>query len=177
VVGGSSLDSHAQARMAAFAPPHQVAANPLKDLPLHSPPSQNMFHPNNLPQSIPSTTNILESRPPHRLPDDYRSNGVPAYSNGDGALPVPGGPPPHGTNGNLRHRSATAGGIFEGPRSPPTTKSTARAQTPATRRRADMFRCRYVACAVQIFPIRAMPGRKSMPVLPLHRQLERGHTL
>lgn len=85
-----------------------------------------MFHPNIISQPIPSTQIVLDSRSQHRLPDDYRSNGLPAFSNGDGALPVPAGPPPQHaqvTNGGLRHRVAPGGGVFDGPRSPPSTKS------------------------------------------------------
>lgn len=112
--------------MVASLPPPQAAAVNLNDLPPTSPPRQNMFRPNNLPQPISAALSILEPRPQHRLPDDYRSNGFPACSNGDGAVPVPGGPPPQHpqvTNGGLRHRAATGGGVFDGPRSPPSTKS------------------------------------------------------
>lgn len=111
--------------MVATVPPSQAAAN-LNDLPPNSPPRPTMFHPNIISQPVPSKQIILDSRPQHRLPDDYRSNGVPAFSNGDGALPVPGGPPPQhtqATNGGLRHRAAPGGGVFDGPRSPPSTKS------------------------------------------------------
>lgn len=87
-----------------------------------------MFPPFNIPQPISSVQSIPESRSQHRLPVDYRSNGLPAFSSGDGALPVPGGPPSHVTNGGLRHRGATTGGgVFDGPRSPPSTKSKAEA--------------------------------------------------
>lgn len=111
--------------VASLPPPQAVAAN-LNGLSPTSPSRQNMFRPNNLPQPISSALSISESRLQHRLPDDYRSNGFPAFSNGEVALPVSGGPPPQHpqvTNGGLRHRAATGGGVFDGPRSPPSTKS------------------------------------------------------
>ena len=95
-----------------------------------APPMQNMFHPNSLSQPIPASAQmVLEPRPPHRLPDDYRSNGLSTFPNGDGALPLPAGPPPpqqvQMPNGGLRQRAATSGALFDGPRSPPSTKSEA----------------------------------------------------
>jgi len=105
--------------MATFLPRHQIS-QPHQDLPPSSPPDQAMFHMHHVPQDAPSNP----FRPQHRTTTNYRANGTPAFENGDGPLPMPPGPHARVANGGPRHRATVSGPVFDGPRSPPNTKST-----------------------------------------------------
>lgn len=105
----------------------QIPSRPLQDIfPGPPPPYQEVFH-MNVPQPSPSARNLAESRAQHqhRVSGDYSNNCIPmAGFPGDGALPVPTGPQAHLGNGGLRSRDHIGGGgVFEGARSPPGTKS------------------------------------------------------
>ena len=115
--------------MATFLP-QQAASRPLPDfLPSSSPPDPAIF--NNLSQQTHSTQNGNGNgngngnRIQHRLSADFRANGAAAYTNGNGAMPVPNGLPHQIPNGGSRHRGTMSLGAFDGPRSPPNTKSDA----------------------------------------------------
>ena len=97
------------AAMATFLPPSQASH---QDLP---PPDPAMF-PNHGPPRAPNST----FRSQHRGSGDYRSNGAQGFAD---ALPAPVAPPTHSSNGGPRHRSTISGPTFDGPRSPPNTKS------------------------------------------------------
>lgn len=108
--------------MATFLP-QQTASRPMPDFLPSSPPDQAIF--NNLPQQTNSTQNANGNRNKiqHRQSADFRANGAAAYSNGNGAMPVPNGLPHQIPNGGSRHRGTMSLGAFDGPRSPPNTKS------------------------------------------------------
>lgn len=110
--------------MATFLP-QQSAMRPLPDFLPSSPPDQAIF--NNPPQQSNSTRNGNGNAHTiqHRQSTDFRANGAPAYTNGNGAMPVPNGLPHHIPNGGSRHRGTMSLGAFDGPRSPPNTKSKA----------------------------------------------------
>ena len=104
--------------MATFLPRHEVPPHPHQDLTSISPPDTAIMHVSNLP---PPTANGIRTQA--RVPADYRGNG---FMNGNGALPVPNGPQAHMPNAAPRRRGTVGGGPtgFDGPRSPPNTKST-----------------------------------------------------
>ena len=123
--------------MAAFLPRRQIPVDqPLQNLsvplplsiplPLQtgSPPNRAMFHLNNVAQQSSSTQNITDPRTQHRISGDHRTNG---FATGDGPLPMPATSQAHTTNAGLRNGNgngnAIGGAIFDGPRSPPNTKS------------------------------------------------------
>ena len=108
--------------MATFLP-HQTASRPLPDFMPSSPPDQTIF--NNLPQQTISTQTANVHTIQHRQSADFRPNGAAAYTNGHGAMPVPNGLPHQIPNGGSRHRGTMSLGAFDGPRSPPNTKSKA----------------------------------------------------
>lgn len=106
--------------MATFLP-HQTASRPLPDFMPSPPPDQAIF--NNLPQQTISTQNSNGSSIQHRQSADLRANGTAAYPSGHGPMPVPNGLPHQIPNGGSRHRGTMSLGAFDGPRSPPNTKS------------------------------------------------------
>lgn len=108
--------------MATFLP-QQTASRPMPDFLPSSPPDQAIF--NNLPQQTNSTqtANGNRNKLQHRQSADSRANGAAAYTNGNGAMPVPNGLPHQIPNGGSRHRGTMSLGAFDGPRSPPNTKS------------------------------------------------------
>lgn len=108
--------------MATFLP-QQPASGPLPDFLPSSPPDQAIF--NNPPQQQNSTRNSNGHSIQHRQSADFRPNGTPAYTNGNGPMPVPNGLPHQIPNGGSRHRGTMSLGAFDGPRSPPNTKSRA----------------------------------------------------
>ena len=101
--------------MATFLPPSQASH---QDLP---PPDQTMF-PNHGPPRGPNST----FRSQHRGSADYRSNGAQAFAD---ALPASVAPQTQMSNGGPRHRSTISGSTFDGPRSPPNTKSNHHAES------------------------------------------------
>lgn len=110
--------------MATFLPQQTASSSrPLPDFLPSSPPDQAIF--NNLPQQTNSTQNGNGDSIHHRPSADFRSNGAAAYTNGNGAMPVPNGLPHQIPNGGSRHRGTMSLGAFDGPRSPPNTKSKA----------------------------------------------------
>ena len=104
--------------MATFLPSHEVPFQPPQDLPSNSPPDPAIMHASKL---APPNANGPRTQP--RVPADYRGNGL---INGNGALPVPSGPHVNMANGAPRRRGTVGGGPtgFDGPISPPNTKST-----------------------------------------------------
>ena len=93
--------------------------------PLHgfgaSPPSGRFFDiPTTPGQEIPGQ-NGNGTHVQHRLSTDFKNGRAPDYANGNGAMPVPGG---MHLNGGSRHGGTVSVGAFDGPRSPPNTKST-----------------------------------------------------
>ena len=104
--------------------PQQPASGPLPDFLPSSPPDQAIF--NNPPQQQNSTRNSNGHSIQHRQSADFRPNATPAaYTNGNGPMPVPNGLPHQIPNGGSRHRGTMSLGAFDGPRSPPNTKSKA----------------------------------------------------
>ena len=108
--------------MATFLP-QQTASRPLPEFMPSSPPDQAIF--TNLPQQTHSTRNPHGDSIQHRQSADFRPNGAAPYTNGNGAMPVPNGLPHQIPNGGSRHRGTMSLGAFDGPRSPPNTKSEA----------------------------------------------------
>ncbi len=108
--------------MATFLP-QQIASRPLPDFMPSSPPDQASF--NNLPQQTHSARNGNGDSIHHRQSADFRANGAAPYTNGNGAMPVPNGMSHQIPNGGSRHRGTMSLGAFDGPRSPPNTKSKA----------------------------------------------------
>lgn len=97
--------------------------------PLHnfatSPPDQASFNMSNPPQHTGSNRNGNSNHNvQQRLSTDLKRDDPAGYANGNGPLPVPNGLPHHIPNGTSRHRGTVSMGAFEGPRSPPSTKST-----------------------------------------------------
>ena len=103
--------------MATYMPQAQPPANPHQDFPHSTPPE--MFHENNVSHRG-DFAQVLPSgiRNHNRISAEYRGNGI---SNGSKA--VPSGPQLHGANGIPRNFGPLGGGAFDGPRSPPNTKS------------------------------------------------------
>ncbi|KAF2268526.1 hypothetical protein CC78DRAFT_373240 [Lojkania enalia] len=120
--------------MATFAASGQAAPE-LADSPHHEiPPPQHLQHNHNngpfshqLGAANPPFAALSASNPPrigHRSSTDLRhasANGAMASANGNGPMPVPGGP--HARMGN-GHAANMRGMGFDGPRSPPNNKST-----------------------------------------------------
>lgn len=111
--------------MATFLP-QQTTLRPLPDFMPSSPPDQAIL--NNRAQQTKSTQNATAESIRHRQSADFTANGT-AYTNGNGngngAMLVPNGPPHHIPNGGSRHRGTMSLGAFDGPRTPPNTKSKA----------------------------------------------------
>ena len=57
------------------------------------------------------------------MPSEYVAKGTAPVHHGDGPMPVPTGPSANVGNGMPRHRYTMSAGTFDGPRSPPGTKS------------------------------------------------------
>ena len=107
--------------MATFLP-QQTASRPLPEFLPSSPPDQAIF--SNLPQQQSHSTRIGNGdNIQHRQSADFRPNGATPYTDGNGAMPVPNGLPHQIPNGGSRHRGTMSLGAFDGPRSPPNTKS------------------------------------------------------
>ena len=117
---------HFTAVMAAFAPPQPPASRPLPaDFAPSSPPDQS-FYPihNGRHEPLPTLPINENNRVQHRQSTDFKANGqAAAFVNGDGGLPVPNGMQHPPSNGSARHRATASMGAFDGPRSPPNTKS------------------------------------------------------
>ena len=109
--------------MATFLPPSQTSH---QDRP---PPDQAMFSSHGPPRGPNSTF-----RSQHRGSGDYRSNGAQGFAD---ALPAPVAPQTHMSNGGPRHRSTISGPTFDGPRSPPNTKSNHLAESLLRAKSAD----------------------------------------
>jgi len=88
-----------------------------------SPPDRAMYYPIAAAPQATGPADMNDHRMQHRLSSDLpRMGGAGPTTNG--ALPMPNaGPQPHMANGGSRHRSTMSLGAFEGPRSPPNTKS------------------------------------------------------
>ena len=108
--------------MATFLP-QQTPSRPLPEFLPSSPPYQAIFP--NLTHQSHSTRNGNGDSIQHRQSADFRANGAPSYTNGNGAMPVPNGLSHQIPNGGSRHRGTMSLGAFDGPRSPPNTKSKA----------------------------------------------------
>ena len=108
--------------MATFLP-QPTASRPLPEFMPSSPPDQAIFA--NLPQQSHPTRNGNGDSIQHRQSADFRVNGAAPYTNGNGAMPVPNGLSHQIPNGGSRHRGTMSLGAFDGPRSPPNTKSKA----------------------------------------------------
>lgn len=108
--------------MAAFLPNrNQLPANP------PTPPEQRSFNGGGSQQqhNTPATQLRNGTRLQHRISGEYRGGGSFGPPNANGApQPVPTVPHAHMPNGQARNMSGVGGaGAFEGPRSPPNTKS------------------------------------------------------
>ena len=100
------------ASMAAYMP------RPNQDWPSDTAPESDLFLTRQLPQRAPSIK-LQQS-----ISGDYRGHGVSAFANGNKPMPVPTAPQTHMSNGGPRNMHGTGGpGTFDGPRSPPNTKS------------------------------------------------------
>lgn len=100
-----------------------TASRPLPEFMPSSPPDQAIF--TNLPQQSHPTRNGNGDTIQHRQSADFRPNGAAPYTNGNGPMPVPNGLSHQIPNGGSRHRGTMSLGAFDGPRSPPNTKSKA----------------------------------------------------
>ena len=109
--------------MATFLP-QQTASRPLPEFLPNSPPDQAIF--SNLPQQSHPTRIGNGDSIQHRQSADNRPSGAAPYTNSNGAMPVPNGLPHHIPNAGSRHRGTMSLGAFDGPRSPPNTKSKAK---------------------------------------------------
>ena len=165
-----------RATMATFLP-QQPASGPLPDFLPSSPPDQAIF--NNPPQQQNSTRNSNGHSIQHRQSADFRPNGTPAYTNGNGPMPVPNGLPHQIPNGGSRHRGTMSLGAFDGPRSPPNTKSKALSlrNELASKRRTDFCPRRHFTCSLQILQNRTVPSGESLPLLTLNRCFNGRHAL
>jgi len=90
-----------------------------------SPPNQAFFDMHNAPGYTAPNQNGNGNRVQHRLSTDFKNGGSAGYANGNGngAMPVPNGMQHHIPDGGSRHRGTVSMGAFDGPRSPPNTKS------------------------------------------------------
>ena len=111
--------------MATYMPQHQPPIKPHQDFPSNTPPDQFMFQANNVPQrGLPAQNPFIGLRNHHKLAGDYRNNGATNTANGSKQPNVPTGPHGHMVNGGQRNYMASGGtAMFDGSRSPPTTKS------------------------------------------------------
>lgn len=102
----------------------QPAPRPLPGF-ASSPPDQVFFNMSNPPQHAGSNRNGNGNHNvQHRLSTDFKRDDPAGYANGNGPLSVTNGLPHHISNGTSRHRGTASMGAFDGPRSPPNTKST-----------------------------------------------------
>lgn len=112
------------APMATFLPHAQIPPQPVQDLPPDTPPDQALFYANNIPQRMQSSTMLTGSRSQNRTSGEYRGNGASGFGGGNGALAMPAGPHAQMANGGQRNMAGMGGpALFDGPRSPPNTKS------------------------------------------------------
>lgn len=117
-------------------------------------------------------------RPHQRASADHRGNVGSAFGTGDGSRPMPAGPPPPLANGGIRHRATVSGPVFDGPRSPPNTKSTW-FYLSLQGECLVLMRCllRHFTRSLQILPIRAMSSRQGLPFLPLDGYIDCRYTM
>ncbi|MCJ1229832.1 hypothetical protein MMC12_006502 [Toensbergia leucococca] len=114
--------------MATFLSRHPVQSQPEQEISSTTPPDKTMFHTNNISHRAPSTRHTNGTRSHYRTSAEYTGGGTKAFTNGDGAppVPVPNGAQPHMANGGSRNMGRMGGGAaaFDTPRSPPNTKNT-----------------------------------------------------
>lgn len=112
--------------MATFAPSQQPpTSRPLPvDFTPSSPPDRPLYAMHNGPPEPIQTSVNGNNRVQHRQSTDFKANGqASGFANGSGGMPVPNGMQHHLPNGGSRHRGTVSMGAFDGPRSPPSTKS------------------------------------------------------
>ena len=161
--------------MATFLPQTQIPPPPVRDLTAGTPPDQALLYPDNLAQRMQPSNMMNGGRAQNRTSDEYRGNGASGFASANGALPMPAGPHAHIANGGPRNiASMGVPGVFDGPRSPPNTKST----IPLPRRfwRIFMFSdgsgFRYLTRALQVLQVRAMSSRESLSLLTFYGFLD-----
>lgn len=160
--------------MATFSPPPPTSQPLSTEFGPSSPPDQSYHNTRNgIPQRGDSTQSASSKRIQHRLSTDFKSNGhAPGFANGNGGMPVPTGLQHHAPNGASRHRGTVSMGAFDGPRSPPNTKSTPRNHDQNwTESKTDRKLRRYFTCALQVLQNGTVPGWESLSVFSLHRYL------
>jgi len=153
--------------MATYSPQPQIPANPHQDFPLNTPPDQAMFHMNNghQPGGFAQMPNAMRNT--HRMSAEYRGN---ALANGSKATPT--GPQARVANTGSRNFGAHSGGPFDGPRSPPNTKSMCLRREGSARASTDLRATRYLSRALQILQDRTVSGWESLPILALDGHIE-----
>ena len=155
--------------MATFLP-QQTPSRPVPEFLPSSPPDQAIF--SNLPQQPHSSTRNGHGNGDslhHRQSADFRANGAAPYTVGNGVMPAPNTMSHQIPNPASRHRGTMSLGAFDGPRSPPNTKS----KGPIPERsicREEMYSslpCRHFTCPLQIFQIGTVPSGEGVPFLTL----------
>ena len=110
--------------MATFLPHAQISPQLVQYLTPGTPPDQALFYADNVPQRMQASTTMNGGRSQNRTSGEYRGNGASGFGNGKGAPAMPAGPHTHIANGGPRNMAAMGGpAMFDGPRSPPNTKS------------------------------------------------------
>ena len=154
--------------MAAFAPRPPISGPLPSEFASSSPPDQAFYPVRHASQEVTPTLPVTGTHPLHNRPAaDFKANG-PAV-NGNGGMPA-NGLHYHVPNGGSRHRGTVSMGAFDGPRSPPNTKSTWHRRSWAHSQGAEAHLpiCRYLTCPLQVLQIGPMSGREGMPVLTFH---------
>lgn len=111
--------------MATFTPRPPTSRPLTSEFAPSSPPDRSYYNMHNgAPQTANSNQPANGNRVQHRLSTDFKSNGhAPVAANGNAGMPVPNGLQHHASSGGSRHRGTVSMGTFDGPRSPPNTKS------------------------------------------------------
>lgn len=111
--------------MATFTPRPPTSRPITSEFPPSSPPDRSYYNMHNgAPQTATLNQPANGSRVQHRLSTDFESIGhAPGVAHGNAGMPVPNGLQHHASGGGSRHRGTVSMGAFDGPRSPPNTKS------------------------------------------------------
>ena len=151
--------------MATYMSQSQSTRYTQQDHSANSPPDQTLFQFNgNAPQRSTPSQMPNGTRNHNRLSGEYRSG---ALLNGSKAIPT--GPQAHGVNGQHNFRG---GGAFDGPRSPPNTKSKVQRIFVQSARKAKGPGSRYLARTLQVLQSWPMSGWQGLPLPPHHRYLQ-----
>ena len=159
------------ALMATFAASQSsTSQNPPTNLAPSSPPDPSIYTLHNGRQDpMPMPPINGNSHVQQQQSSDSKANGNAAgLGNGQGGMPVPNGLQHHTPNGGSRHRGTVSMGAFDGPRSPPNTKSMLHRCGRGRLGKKLTRPCRYLTCALQVFQNRPMSSWEGLSILTLN---------